>query len=513
MTGLALFFGFSTLLAAASTPTVAPTPSSTKEGPIILFLVDNSASLPGLDPDEKRVVALEKMFGFLEGHPYRSILFGGRHEIFVDDPTHYNNKGQWTDFYFAFLKAKEIADTYPPGTEFKIVLLTDAIIDPGPPDWKDMNVPEGADLRAFSVDKTIEIIKEMKIPLYVVLIGDVPKDGIAPRNQEQSPTLILEMVKAANGRLASPMAQTVASFFGDNGVLLRKFVFRIGPQDGLRKLEPVVRRIAAPVRATAELQLGALLTPLFLLLFLFLGILVRSFPGPGDLEIFELSNGLPLHVGVDKMRSIDGGWASTGLSLVANARDAAASLVYQAPALDLTGKGLDTDGLDPTGARLMAVNLDSMRTTLENLSSQGNRDEKIFVLNLDYMAKNMESEEAEKLLTTPIPERRKINPLDFLRAKAHMLSDEPLRQKLTDPRIHFTSYGRSSERKELKAGGAVRIGRYGFLVKDITKGGRRDVRMVLYYDRVPSVLGLKTLLPDFFQRIFRMRRSSQRLVV
>ena len=89
MFSLALVFG--TLLAAASTPTLAPTPAYTKDdGPIILFLVDNSASLPSLDPDEKRVIALEKMFGFLDGHPYRSIMFGGRHEIFVDDPTKYN---------------------------------------------------------------------------------------------------------------------------------------------------------------------------------------------------------------------------------------------------------------------------------------------------------------------------------------------------------------------------------------------------------------------------------------
>jgi hypothetical protein len=308
------------------------------------------------------------------------------------------------------------------------------------------------------------------------------------------------------------MAQTVASFFGDNGVLLRKFVFRMGPTDGLKKLEPVVRRIAAPVRPTAELQLSALLTPFVLLLFLFLGILVRSFPGPGDLEILELSTGLPVHIGVDKMRSIEGGWASTGLSLVAAAREAGASLVYQAPSLDLSGKGLDTDGLEPTGQRLLAVNLESMRTMFENISSQGTRDEKIFVLNLDYMAKNMEADEAEKLLTTPIPERRRMSPLDFLRAKAHLLSDEALRAKLTDARVQFTSYGRNAERKELKAGAAVRIGRYGFLVKDISKGGRKDVRMVLYYDRVPSLLGLKTILPDFFQRFFRLRRSSQRIV-
>ena len=56
-----------------------------RRGPVILFLVDNSASLPPLDPEEKRVAALEKMFRFLKGQPYRLILFGGRKEIFVDD--------------------------------------------------------------------------------------------------------------------------------------------------------------------------------------------------------------------------------------------------------------------------------------------------------------------------------------------------------------------------------------------------------------------------------------------
>src|SRR5262245_24207771 len=107
MTPLVLLLGAA--LAASGSTTSTPTPPpATKDGPVILFLVDNSASLPSLDPDEKRVVALEKMFGFLEGHPYRLILFGGRHEIYVDDPTHYNNKGKWTDFYFAFDKAKEL---------------------------------------------------------------------------------------------------------------------------------------------------------------------------------------------------------------------------------------------------------------------------------------------------------------------------------------------------------------------------------------------------------------------
>src|SRR2546425_3348669 len=93
------------LLASASPgPVAAPSPAASPaaEGPVILFLVDNSASLPPLDPEEKRVAALEKMFTFLQGRPYRLILFGGRQEVFVDDVTRYRNNGQWTDYYAAF---------------------------------------------------------------------------------------------------------------------------------------------------------------------------------------------------------------------------------------------------------------------------------------------------------------------------------------------------------------------------------------------------------------------------
>ena len=64
----------------------APSPPPPGEGPVILFLVDNSASLPPLDPEEKRVVALEKMFGFLRGTPLPAdALRRPKDEIAVDD--------------------------------------------------------------------------------------------------------------------------------------------------------------------------------------------------------------------------------------------------------------------------------------------------------------------------------------------------------------------------------------------------------------------------------------------
>jgi hypothetical protein len=495
----------------------APSPAASAAGanatmpPVILFLIDNSASLPPLDPEEKRVVALEKMFSFLQGQPYRLILFGGRHEVYVDNLEKYRNDGQWTDYYFAFTKARELMQGYRAGTEFKMILVTDAIVDPAPADWADMGVPAGTDLRAHSVQQSLNLVRELKVPLYVILIGD-DVGGIG--GDERAPGMMLDLVRAANGPAAAPMAQTVASFFNDDGVLLKKFIFRVTPQEGLKKVEPVVKRITAPPRTNVEFQfLSVLVLPLVLFVALLLGIMVRSFPGPGDVEILELSRDLPLHVAADRLHKVEsGGWSAQGLSLVGQPKDASATFSWQTPEVDITGKGLDTSGADELTGSLLALDLDGLRRALADLSSEGSKEDKIQALNLDYVARNLDGEEARRILTTPIRERRRIPPLDFLRAKAHLLSNDELRKELTEPRLQVTTYGSENGSHELAPGGAAHVGPYTFLVKDVAKGGRKDVRLVLYYDRVPSLLGLKSWLPDAFQRAVRFRRSSQRVV-
>jgi hypothetical protein len=497
----------------SASASATPAPSAPAKGPTILFLIDNSASLPPLDPQEKRVEALEKMFTFLQGRPYRLVLFGGRHEVFVDDASKYRNNGQWTDFYFAFDKARDImASDYPPGTEFRMVLITDAILDPGPTDWDDLGLPAGADLKTFVATKTIDLVRQMNTPLYVILVGDPPSPTVKG-SPERAPGLILDMVQAANGKKATAFAQSMASFFADDGVLLKKFVYRVEPQEGLAKIKPIVTRIATPARPAVEAQfVSALILPLVLFLALLLGILVRSFPGPGDVEVVELSTNAPVHVAADRLHKVEGGWSNTGLSLVGDAKEASATLTYQGTALDLSGAGFDATGLDTTVAWLLPLPLDELRKAFDDINAKGTKEEKILVLNLDYMAKNMDSKEAERILTTPVSSRRGLAATDFLRAKTHLLSDEPLRKALLDPRMQIVGYGKGAERKELKPGTSVRIGAYTFLVQDVGKGGRRDARLVLHYDRIPSLLGLKSWLPDRFQQVFRFRRSSQRVV-
>jgi hypothetical protein len=478
---------------------------------VILFLVDNSASLPPLDPNAERVTALEKMFSFLKGQRYRLVLFGGKRELYVDDVERYRNDGQWTDFHSAFLAARELTRAYPPGTEFKLVLVTDAIVDPDPKDWPD--VPGGWDARSHSMRKTVELVAEMKLPLYVMLVGK-PTGDVAGRDREQSPGFVLDLVHAANGAAAAPFAQTVAAFFQDDGVLLRKFVYRVEPDEGLAKIEPVVKRIAAPPRAGIELRIfGYFVLPLLVILLGLLGLLVRSFPGPGDVEVLELGREQPRHVAADRIhRSPDGTWSTQGLSLVEDPRTAAASFGLHSREPDLSGAGLDTSGLDPRDAALLHTDLDGVRRAIETATDSGTREDKIHALNLDYAARGLDAREAERLLLSSPAERARIPALDFVRAKAHMALSDGLRQRLVEPRVYVTTYGRDGARRELAPGQKLKVGRYGFVVRELARGGRKDVRLALAYDQVPSLFALKTIVPGLLQRAFRFRKSRQRVV-
>jgi hypothetical protein len=229
--------------------------------------------------------------------------------------------------------------------------------------------------------------------------------------------------------------------------------------------------------------------------------------------VVELQLNSPVHVAADKFHKVrSGGWAGTGLSLVGDAKEAQSTLTYRTAGVDLSEAGLDTSGLDSETLMLLPLQLEDLKKAIHQINTSGTKEEKIYVLNLDYMAKNFDPVDAERILSTPPGERKKIAALDFLRAKAHLLTNDGLRDKLFAPRVNVVSYGKDAERRELAPGDSVKIGRYRFLVGELARGGRKDVRLSLFYDKVPSLLGLKSLLPKMFQKVFRLRGSAQRVV-
>ena len=114
------------------------------------------------------------MFGFLQGRPIVLILFGGRREVFVDDVSRYRNNGQWTDFYFAFDKARELVRDLSAGNGLPHDPVDRRHLRPEPGRLGGHGRARGEDLKWLVVEKTLEVIREMRMPLYVILVGDIP---------------------------------------------------------------------------------------------------------------------------------------------------------------------------------------------------------------------------------------------------------------------------------------------------------------------------------------------------
>lgn len=469
---------------------------------VILIVLDNSASLPPLDPQQKRQTALEKMLAFLEGQRYRLILFGGRNEIFLDSPERYSNRGQWTDFYFAFERARRVAASYPKGTDVKMVLITDGVNDPSPADWEDQDVPEGGDLKQFASQRVIQLLEEMQFPLYVMEIGT-----------EVSSDFIEEMVQAANGPLVgNRYAQGVTEFLQDDGVVLRRFIYRVEPGTGLEVIEPIVRRIATPPAYRTEM---IILSVVFLLAGTALSYGVRSFPGPGDQEVIELRAGQPVHIAVDRLRTLPLNAPKTdwlGLSFVESATQAAASLNLIGASENVPPDGYDLERLSGPAKQLVRLPLPELQRKLAELAKSDDKDTKVEALNLEYAGSGFDSQKAEEILASSTQERRMLDPREFLYAKIHLLYNPLLCSQFTSPRVRCNIYGAKARKWDLRAGTRVRLGRYLFRVKELAPGGRKDYIIKLVYQRTPSVLWLKSLIPTYVQKIIRLRRSRERIV-
>lgn len=469
---------------------------------VILFLLDNSASLPPLDPDTQRRDAIEKIYSFLKGQPYRLILFGGRNEVYVDAPQRYRNGGKWTDYYFAFEAVRDVAGQYPEGTDFKVVLITDGILDPSPREWRDLSLPAGADLKGEVGSRTVGLVEKLGLPLYVILIGD-----------EVDYELIQRMVVAANGSIAaSDYAQGIAEFFDDDGMLLRRFIFRLEQEEGLDEIEPIVTRIATPPAPRVELGIAG---ALFGVIGVLVGIGVRSFPGSGDREIIELRKETPLQIAVDRLRRVSSdrpAWSWKGLSLVESSKNAVAVLTAKEQSTELPPTGFVLDGIDDIAKDLIQLPLEELQARIALLSKEGTKDEQIYALNLEYVSRDMEEALVERLITSAPAERAKLGGLDFLRAKVHLLHNEKLRKRLTGPTILCKIYGTKSEEYELRHGSKVRLGRYELRVDELGTGGRKDIKLGLTYENVPSPLFLKRFVPGKIQRVLRLRRSHERVV-
>ena len=277
-----------------------------------------------------------------------------------------------------------------------------------------------------------------------------------------------------------------------------------------------MRRIAAPPRAGIELRIfGYFVLPLLLILVSLLGLLVRSFPGPGDLEILELAVDQPVHVAADRIhRAPDGTWSAQGLSLVADARAAAATFTLHGGSARADGRGPRHDRPRPARRRAPAPRA---RRDASRPRDGDRRRARARTRSTPSTSTTPRAASSRRRRSGSSPGRAPSAPrlaaVDFVRAKAHLAFDEALRRRLLEPRV---------QRRELRQGrGAAGARARGLAARRPLRLPRaRDRRAAAARTRgscstttaCRSLLGLKTILPDVFQRAFRFRRSRQRVV-
>lgn len=322
------------------------------------------------------------------------------------------------------------------------------------------------------------------------------------------------MVRAANGDQAvSRYLQDLSELLGSDRLLLNRFVHRVrtdGRGNTLATGIPPLGKVSLP-----EVEIS-LVGSLVVLVALLVGVGVRTFPSRGDQEILEMWRDEPVYVNVDGWRRLSSdvpAWSWRGLSLLPSTEGAVASFVMHQIKRDFPPDGLSMDGLEDQAKELIGLPLPGISEWMDkSMRISSSPEDKIFASELQSAARNFDPARAERILTSKAWERKKVEVVEFLHAKLHLLYNDTLYARLAEPMVFCSTYGAKGEKRSLSVGSPIILGRYTFTVEELTPGQRKDFRLVLSYERVPSPLWLKRVIPGFIQKAIRFRLTHQRLV-
>ena len=262
-------------------------------------------------------------------------------------------------------------------------------------------------------------------------------------------------------------------------------VYRVAPHEGLRRFESVVIAHRHAAAAGVELRIfGSFVLPLLLILVSLLGLLVRSFPGPGDLEILELAVDQPVHVAADPdppraRRHLVGARAEPRRRRAHRRRHVHAA----GGSLELTGAA-STRAASTRATRRLPLDLDEMRRALETATRRRDARGKIDALNLDYAARGLEPRRRSGTSPARAAERARSPRWTSSGPRRASPSTRPCAAACSSPACSVWSTGRTRGARSSRRGSAARRRLRLPRARD-RRGGRKDARLVLYYDRVP----------------------------
>jgi len=465
-----------------------------------ILLVDNSRSVPSMDPSKSRADVIKELMESLAGFENRLVLFGGRNEVSVDQPDRFVNDGWHTDFYFAFEAAVRIRKEYPPDCEVKLILITDGILDAFIVDYPEEKFALKSEVMSHSRKMALKLLEESHVPLYIILLGD-----------QYDKHFIESLSARANGAMRSnPLTESAARFLNNDGFIFKQFIFKLPEKSSMAEVKKGLQTVNYTEAPRFEYSLIGLLV---LCLLAFVVVAVRSFPAPGDREVIDLVEGIPVLIGADvKDPAVIANSARSGLKLclqpVTSTNAAVASLSYQRRHFDFSSRGLTgMDKLDPVTRRLLDSDVHSLAGRLDLLEKQGSDEEMIAATDLKYYCSNLELEQIKKILQAREMDRMDIQAKDFLHAKVYVSLAPDLLEELTEQRVFLTIPSRNIVRSQLLEDTNIDLNRFRLKVVKVQKDSKYSARVILEYLRVPATLGLKWVVPAFIQKAIRLRKA------
>lgn len=469
---------------------------------INILLMDNSRSVPHLDPDKSRQEVLAEIEQMLAGYGNRLILFGGRNELDTDRADRFISDGWHTDYYFAFEAAVKLRKEYPPDCDVRIIFITDGLMDAFPSDYPEEQFTMKSQAQSHARNLTLQLLQENPIPTYIILLGD-----------RYDHYFMQQISIRANGiARANPLMEKAAEFLNNNGFLFKQFIYPLPPQSTMKDVRKVIRTIRHEGVPRIE---WVLLGLLILAVLTFVVMAVRSFPAPGDQEIIQLVEGVSVLIGADIRDSSviahDGhARRKSGLQQVTATAHAIASISFQRRNFDFTARGLQgMTKLDPVSRQLLDVDVQKLSKKLDEMEKSGSDEEIIAATDLKYYCSNLDAEKVKVILQAREMARMDIQAADFLKAKVYVALAPDMLEELTEHKVFLTIPSRNLIRAEVKAGQEYQLGKYRVRIVSAVKDSKFSARVVLEYISMPSTLGLKKTMPRALQAILRLRRPRR----
>jgi len=445
---------------------------------VLVFLVDNSKSVPAFDPDENRKEVLKEIEEIAKKNGYitRLVLFGGRNEIVYDDPSKFNNDGLHTDFYYAFKAAIDLTKEYSPDCKFKIVFITDGILDAYPSDYKELNVATKGEAMNLSRNMLFSLLKENRIPTYIILLGD-----------KYDRNFINRIAQEANSSLmVNPLVEKVADILHNNSYFFKKFIYVVPENSPKKIIKRVVKQISQKKNFKFEM---------FFVLFIFLvGILIWFFslfktPAPGDKDIFQVSSGSPLFIGADR----------DGLKVVYSKYDAIARFSLKLRDLSEYKKRLrNMDDLNRFERALLSYGVREIYNRLKEMEKSNDDEEAKTAMDLTYYCSDLDDREIERIFNGPMDEG--IDAKKFLMALVYLSMAPELTEKILKKRFFVSVFKGDLEKKELSEGSEIRAGGYTLKLVRFKNIEKDKLQFELEIIKVP--FWRWKLLPPFLRKLF-----------